>query len=913
MTQKKAILCVGIDSFEKGISPLLGAANDARKLGSVFELLLGFQVTVLTHDDLKSGRNLMGTAEKMLDGFGEGDVFGLFLATHGKEVPARNERVFLLPQARRSSLEGGAYGEGLLPLSQLANETARRGVSRFFIFDACRSHIEAELAEAQDRDGDEANDGFCFEGEGIDRDVVETFRRRLGTAQSPLVIVNSCTNGQRAKELRSQQRGLFSLSAEEVLNDYVRAGRPVAIGEALIADIAGVMQRKASYHGLQSEGQRPNIEGQPLPIWARDDTLAVRRKQLLDEFERQLSAGELEEPMGRSARDTLARLHAVGLAGPEHDALLVRLRQAVADKLLRANEAYDQDLIDKALADPTEASWNQVRWLAKLDPARHRAKEEIERVRIHAAAAASTAAVAALAAEQAAAAQRMAVEQEAGRRAAQDAEARAASQAAAQLVAKQQLEAQEQAWQAACGLDTAQAYTEFLLAWPQGGHADDAMARQEDVRRREAALQRNRDALAAQAAERAHRDRERKAEAERLVELERQAELLRRQEQSAWLAISQLAPRGKTELIQAMARCATYLETHPDGAHLKQVRSSQATWQAALNAQIAGRKRVISLDDLLKAVPVVVIGAVTWWALDWWYGGAESPPIGSKSAGPATLLRVDEPLPVSPEALRPAAKAVIAPSAVASRYRRLEDVMQVAGCVACGEVTVVEAGSFEMGSPANEPERQADEGPVRTVRVDKFEIGRTEVTQGQWKAVMGSNPSAFKACGDMCPVEQVSWNDITGPNGFLAKLNKLTGQSYRLPSEAEWEYAARAATKTAYWWGNGINPGQANYDGNYVYKGGGSKGAYRMKTVGADEFESNRWGLYNVHGNVREWVQDCYRVPYFVGPETGCTTMRVLRGGSWRSGPKALRVAYRWWETPSTRDDAVGFRVAKTL
>lgn len=133
---------------------------------------------------------------------------------------------------------------------------------------------------------------------------------------------------------------------------------------------------------------------------------------------------------------------------------------------------------------------------------------------------------------------------------------------------------------------------------------------------------------------------------------------------------------------------------------------------------------------------------------------------------------------------------------------------------------------------------------------------------------MARNPSRFTACGDTCPVDNVSWNDITGPNGFLAKLNKLTGQKYRLPSEAEWEYAARAGAKTAYWLGKDDQPWAGELRRPLRLQGG-SKGAYRQKTVKADEFGANDWGLFNVHGNVREWVQDCWHGSYQGAAQTG--------------------------------------------
>ncbi len=190
-------------------------------------------------------------------------------------------------------------------------------------------------------------------------------------------------------------------------------------------------------------------------------------------------------------------------------------------------------------------------------------------------------------------------------------------------------------------------------------------------------------------------------------------------------------------------------------------------------------------------------------------------------------------------------------------------------------------GSFMMGSPGDEPSREDDEKQHKVTLTKGFYVQTTEVTQGQWKKIMGNNPSYFKECGDDCPVEQVSWDDA---QEFIKKLNKKEGKAYRLPTEAEWEYAARAGTTTPFAFGSCLSTDQANYDGNYPLEGC-TKGKYREKTVTVASFASNSWGLYDMHGNVWEWCSDWYgeyptgAVTDPAGPGRG--SYRVLRGGGW--------------------------------
>ena len=161
----------------------------------------------------------------------------------------------------------------------------------------------------------------------------------------------------------------------------------------------------------------------------------------------------------------------------------------------------------------------------------------------------------------------------------------------------------------------------------------------------------------------------------------------------------------------------------------------------------------------------------------------------------------------------------------------------------------------------------------------------------------------------------VNWDDA---KLYIDWLNAKTGKTYRLLSEAEREYVTRAGTTTPFWWGSPITPKQANYDGNYTY-GGGTKGEYRNRTVPVDSFEANPWGLFNVHGNVWEWTEDCWNDSNQGNPgngsarTTGYCLARVIRGGSWRLVPEILRAASRLENYSLTRNDYTGFRLTRII
>lgn len=230
-----------------------------------------------------------------------------------------------------------------------------------------------------------------------------------------------------------------------------------------------------------------------------------------------------------------------------------------------------------------------------------------------------------------------------------------------------------------------------------------------------------------------------------------------------------------------------------------------------------------------------------------------------------------------------------------------------------------------MGSPDDEPERSNNESPRHLVTIPDFFMGKYPVTQAQWRSVadypkekieLDLNPSNFK--GDNLPVEQVSWSECVE---FCMRLSTRTGRSYRLPSEAEWEYACRGGKDTAFAFGKTLTTELANYDGNYSYADG-PKGEYLNKTTSVGQFVANTFGLYDMHGNIYEWCEDHWHRNYEKAPDDGSAWLkntskrdsaRVLRGGSWIFVPGRCRSAFRNFNVVGTRNDFIGFRVVSCV
>jgi formylglycine-generating enzyme required for sulfatase activity len=248
------------------------------------------------------------------------------------------------------------------------------------------------------------------------------------------------------------------------------------------------------------------------------------------------------------------------------------------------------------------------------------------------------------------------------------------------------------------------------------------------------------------------------------------------------------------------------------------------------------------------------------------------------------------------------------------------------------DMMLIPGGMFSMGSPETEKDRSPFESPQHRVTVQAFCMGKYPITQAQWQAVADQNsvlkPNPSEFTGDDLPVENISWNDATE---FCAALSELTGREYRLPTEAEWEYACRAKTTTPFHFGETITTDLANYNGmDYEDSkwpgsyGDGPKGTHRRETTIASAFPPNVFGLHDMHGNVWEWCQDNWHSDYIGAPIDGSSwanksnnDSHLLRSGSWTNDPQFCRSAFRGYRNSEARDKDVGVRVvceaARTL
>lgn len=220
----------------------------------------------------------------------------------------------------------------------------------------------------------------------------------------------------------------------------------------------------------------------------------------------------------------------------------------------------------------------------------------------------------------------------------------------------------------------------------------------------------------------------------------------------------------------------------------------------------------------------------------------------------------------------------------------------------------IPAGSFTMGSPEDETGREKDEAPHPVTLSKPFLMGETPVTQELWEAVMGANPAKF--AGPKRPVEQVSWNEASE---FCSKLGALCGATFTLPTEAQWEYACRAGTQTAFHYGPELDPKQAQIERSKAEEGAKAE-PDPGETADVASFKPNAWGLFDMHGNVLEWCQDHWaNYPEGdavdpSGPPAG--KFRISRGGAWRYRGGISRSALRRWYLPDSKNSIVGFRIS---
>lgn len=237
-------------------------------------------------------------------------------------------------------------------------------------------------------------------------------------------------------------------------------------------------------------------------------------------------------------------------------------------------------------------------------------------------------------------------------------------------------------------------------------------------------------------------------------------------------------------------------------------------------------------------------------------------------------------------------------------------------------MAVIKPANFIMGSPKEELRRDANEGPQRQVSFNyAFEIGKYEVTFNDWnKCVIGGGCRGYRPDDGSWgkgrrPVINISWNDT---QNYLKWLNTVTGLRYRLPTEAEWEYVARSGGTAPFSTGGSISSSQANFNGEHPY-GDGQKGVYRRKTLPVGSFAPNSVGVYDIHGNVYEWVEDCWSPTHAGGPIDGGARLdgdckyRIMRGGSWVTHGYQMRASKRLRYTKDYRYDDYGFRIARSL
>ena len=385
-------------------------------------------------------------------------------------------------------------------------------------------------------------------------------------------------------------------------------------------------------------------------------------------------------------------------------------------------------------------------------------------------------------------------------------------------------------------------------------------------------------------------------------------------DRQGWTALMHVVNKGFTLMVPPLLEAKADIDMRaPDGA------------TALFMAAVHGHSEIITL--LMEAGTDISIrgpkGKTASDVAQVRYGGVEAAKENNESAAVIALLQgkawaeILEAERLAREAIKAAARrAAEAEAELEARKPRMLKALEE-------EMVVIPAGKYRMGSPKKEKERDDDEGPRHRVTIsESFAVSKHEVTRGQYSVFAGlTGHSPSGGCwiydgsgwkesdthswrepgfvqGEDDPVVCVSWEDA---QAFVRWLSSETGQDYRLLTESEWEYAARAGTKGPFHFGSTISTDQANYNGNDTY-GNGRKGVYRKRTVPVGSFPSNKFGLHDMHGNVWEWVEDCWHGDYSGAPTDGSAwtsggicDWRVLRGGSWNDKPRNLRAANRSW------------------
>ncbi len=285
------------------------------------------------------------------------------------------------------------------------------------------------------------------------------------------------------------------------------------------------------------------------------------------------------------------------------------------------------------------------------------------------------------------------------------------------------------------------------------------------------------------------------------------------------------------------------------------------------------------------------------------------------------LLDKSEPIAeTAGDALDARTQASSAKAIVSKNPNSLADFALFKDCETCPEMIIIPSGSFVMGSPKDEIGHVHDEEPQIEVSVPRFALARFETTWDDWEICVkaGACSADNDDQGWGKGLRPVSTIDLQDTQSYISFLNDKTSRAYRLPTESEWEYSARSGTKTPFSFGETLSTDQANFDGNGVY-GSGVKGIYRQKTVDAGSFPANPFGLFDMNGNVWEWVQDCYVNTLASTPIDGsahlvedCSRL-VVRGGSYDNYPRAARSSLRHYMGPEVQEIDLGFRVARTL